>query len=103
MSMNNKVISMRTTREDGTLFEQAAAQKGQAVSVWMRENLRQNALDQVYDTGEKDGFPRTPGETALFRAVLVILQTVGVDTSDDTKRLYAEKAALQIEKLKAGE
>ncbi len=99
MKLNTKVISMRTTTEDGTLIEQAAAQKGQAVSVWMRENLRQSALEQVYQTGDKNPFPNTEGEKALFRAILVTFQIVGVDTPDETKRLYAEKAARQIEKI----
>lgn len=30
-------------------------------------------------------------------------ETVSVGTPDDTKRLYAEKAARQIEKIKSGE
>ncbi|MBL4615022.1 MAG: hypothetical protein JKY27_09140 [Magnetovibrio sp.] len=101
MSDTHKTISVRVTNDDFILHKQAAAQKDQAISAWMRESLRETALNQVYGEGEANAFPNTPSETALMRAVLVILQTVGVDTSDETKRQYAEKAARQIEKIKA--
>lgn len=103
MTAKSKVVSVRATLDDIALCEQAAAQKGQRISVWMRDTLREVALEQVYGGEEDKGFPSTPGETALLRAVLVILQTVGADTPDKVKRQYAEKAARQIVKIKAEE
>ncbi len=103
MSVKSRMLGLRTTIEDAALFEQAADQSGMKVSNWMREHLKAVALEQVYGKDDPDGFPSTPGETALFRAVLVILQTVSVDTPEETKHFYAERAARQIEKIKAGE
>lgn len=103
MTAKTRMVGLRATTEDVTMFEQAAEQMGLTTSAWMREILREGALKQVYGESGAEAFPHGPGETALLRAVLVILQTVGVDTSDETKRLYAEKAARQIEKIKAGE
>jgi len=103
MTAKSRMVGLRATTEDAALFTQAAEQCGLTTSSWMRENLKTIALKQVYGKDVSGDFPNTPGETALMRAVLVILQTVGVDTPDETKRLYAEKAARQIEKIKAGE
>ena len=100
MTAKSKMVGLRSTKEDVDLFKQAAEQKGLTTSDWMRQSLRNAALEEVYGEGQEDSFPNTPGETALLRAVLVILQTVGVNTPDETKRLYAEKAARQIEKIK---
>jgi hypothetical protein len=102
MTVKSKMLGLRTTTEDAALFEQAADQCGMSMSTWMRENLRILAHKQVYDKSSPDEFPSSSGEVALFRAVLVILQTVSVDTPDETKHVYAEKAARQIEKIKAG-
>ncbi|MBF0248349.1 MAG: hypothetical protein HQL36_09815 [Alphaproteobacteria bacterium] len=95
-----KTISVRATAEDLILFRQAAEAEGSSISAWIRTALRKAALGQIY--GKGNDFPDSPGEAALLRAVLVILQTVGADTSEETKHLYAERAARQIEKIKAG-
>ncbi|MBF0247461.1 MAG: hypothetical protein HQL36_05250 [Alphaproteobacteria bacterium] len=101
MSGASKVISLRATTEDITLFGQAAEGQGVTASAWMRATLREAALAEVY--GKGSAFPATPGETALLRAVLVVLQMVGRDVAEDDKRRFADKAARQIEKIKAGE
>jgi hypothetical protein len=102
MTAKTRMVGLRATHEDAALFKQAAELSELSTSSWMRENLKKIALKQVYGKGDADEFPGTPGEVALFRAVMVILQTVSVGTPDETKHLYAEKAARQIEKIKAG-
>ncbi|MCW9035383.1 MAG: hypothetical protein OQJ97_14265 [Rhodospirillales bacterium] len=101
MSHPTKVLSVRVTQEDIALFQQAADGQGLDSPDWMRAALRKTALDQVY--GGSNPFPSNLGETALLRAVLVILQLVGGDTPEETKNIYVKKAARQIEKIKAGD
>ncbi len=101
MTVKSKMLGLRTTMEDAALFEQAADQSGMSMSNWMRQHLKVIALKQIYSKDAPEGFPSTHGEKALFRAVLVTLQTVSVGIPDETKHLYAERAARQIEKLKA--
>jgi hypothetical protein len=103
MTAKSRMVGLRATHEDAALFTQAAELCEMSTSSWMRENLKKIALKQVYGKDDGDEFPATAGEIALFRAVMVILQTVSIGTPDDTKRLYAEKAARQIEKIKSGE
>ena len=101
MSSPTKVLSVRVTQEDIALFQQAADGQGLDSPDWMRNALRKTALGQVY--GDGNPFPSNLGETALLRAVLVILQLVGEDAPEETKAVYVQKAARQIEKIKAGD
>ncbi|MCP4606498.1 MAG: hypothetical protein GY847_39320 [Proteobacteria bacterium] len=103
MNTRTERISIRITKEDVRMFEQVAGQDGQAVASWMYDNLRELAIKEIYGTGESEGFTATPFEFALFRAVLVILQTVSEDIPDETKFDYAEKAVKRIEDLISGE
>lgn len=102
MTVKSKMIGLRTTIEDAALFEQAADQSGLSMSNWMREHLKLAAIKQVYSKNDPSDFPSTPGETVLLRAVLVILQTVNVDTPEELKQFYSEKATRQIERIKEG-
>ncbi|NKB55062.1 MAG: hypothetical protein GKS00_01890 [Alphaproteobacteria bacterium] len=101
MTDSSRMLGLRAGTGDARLFEQAAEQKDLTLSAWMREALREAALKQVYGTG--DTFPASPGETALLRAVLVILQIVNRDIPEADQHRFAEKAASEIERIKAGE
>ncbi len=101
MIARKRVLSLRTTADDVALIEQAAAQQGVRISAWMRDALRERALAEVYAEGSR--FPGNPGETALLRAVLVILQILNRNVAEDDQRRFAERAAREIARLKSGE
>ncbi|MCP4526815.1 MAG: hypothetical protein GY833_13040 [Aestuariibacter sp.] len=103
MTPRTEKISLRITKEDVRLFEQVADQNGQTVASWMYDNVRELAIKEIYGTEKSEGFTATPFEFALFRAVLVILQTVSEDIPDETKFDYAEKAVKRIKDLISGE
>ncbi len=103
MSAKSERVALRISKEDASLFEQAAGQDGKLVSTWMYDSLRELAIKEIYGTGETDEFSVTPYERTVLRSVLVVLQSVCANTPDETKMAYAKKAERRIDAMVSGE